>query len=448
MIEYRTDDMPTNVQPTQPAHSAYICLFPSIGLKASGVGPEEKYLAEVYQLYPQADYYAQYSSTGNRAKPGEFVKYPPKSGSGSTGIINAFIKVYPGSKAYPNDNSYLRISNFARIFRTLAEHQGINELHVKLPTRIKAEREQYIQHLEDYLATSKLHGNNPIVYVYSDDEVPEPSAHPSAKPSTKLPSKPSIKLSVKSEQISSVTLYEIDFVRAVASGAEPRNILDYFPAGWDRIVSDSKLQQEADKINSKLSLEELRDPDIFPPLEDIFNAFGYLETEPKVVILGQDPYHGPGQAHGLSFSVKRGVPVPPSLRNIYSALENDPGVKDFKRPNHGCLEAWAKQGVIMLNTALTVKRGTPKSHTEIWERFTERLIQLLSIKYSKLIFVLWGGDAKKKRTAIVGDGHTILEFNHPSPMVKNNTFGTECRHFGQINELLRKWGKTPINWDL
>jgi uracil-DNA glycosylase len=184
---------------------------------------------------------------------------------------------------------------------------------------------------------------------------------------------------------------------------------------------------------------------IYPPPKYIFNAFEKTPFDKvKVVILGQDPYHGAGQAHGLCFSVQRGVTPPPSLVNIFKEIETDLGIAP---PHHGCLEAWAEQGVFMLNAALTVRAGEPMSHSKIgWETFTDAVIRTLSDQKTGLVFLLWGNFARNKRTLIDAHKHHILEAAHPSPLSGGRFFG--CRHFSQTNHLLTTQGLTPINWQL
>jgi uracil-DNA glycosylase len=459
-IQYCDGGMPTSKSDV-PDNDEFLCIFPSIGLKKCG--QYESWLSEFYTKYPHSDYYGQHDSTGKRANPGTFVKYSPTREA--PGIINLYIKVYPGTKTYPNDNSALRIKNFSSAFSALADQQGIRKLHIMIPSKITDEQREYLQHLDDFLASCQLHGSGPTICIYGCNEPIERAKQMIGRPPTKqkinlekkIPtSAPVFKLEFDDSQLSGVVLYEADFVKGkVRCDRDLINrlkagVLQYFsdPAGkWSRLLDDTKLQKEGERIQEKIG--NIIGTDVFPSPSEIFNAFQYLdpEVEPKVVIIGQDPYHGPGQAHGLSFSVKKGVAVPPSLRNIYSALENDPNVH-FKRPNHGCLEDWARQGVIMLNASLTVLKGQAGSHKDVWEVFTDRLIQLLSIKYPGLIYVLWGNDARKKNALINGKDHIVLEFNHPSPMVRNNTFGTECRHFSQINQHLMQKGKTPINWQL
>jgi uracil-DNA glycosylase len=210
------------------------------------------------------------------------------------------------------------------------------------------------------------------------------------------------------------------------------------------------LQPEFDKpyfaaLTTTVRNEIMAGKTVYPPPKFIFNAFEKTPFDKvKVVILGQDPYHGRGQAHGLCFSVQPGVPPPPSLVNIFKEIETDLGIAP---PNHGCLEAWAGQGVFMLNAALTVRAGEPMSHSKIgWETFTDAVIRTLSEQRTGLVFLLWGNFARNKRTLIDGQRHHILEAAHPSPLSQGRFFG--CRHFSQTNDLLAEQGLTPINWQL
>jgi len=182
---------------------------------------------------------------------------------------------------------------------------------------------------------------------------------------------------------------------------------------------------------------------VYPPHEDVFNAFGTPFDDVKVVILGQDPYHGPGQAHGLCFSVRSGVPIPPSLRNIYKELESDLGIKP---PNHGCLDSWVKQGVFLLNTTLTVRAGNPGSHQgQGWEEFTDEVIRKLSAREEPIVFLLWGKPAKSKCFLIDVGRHAIVSAAHPSPMsAAAGFFGS--KPFSKANEALIRMGSKPIDW--
>lgn len=184
---------------------------------------------------------------------------------------------------------------------------------------------------------------------------------------------------------------------------------------------------------------------IYPKPNDIFRAF-WLTPFPKVrvVILGQDPYHGPGQAHGLAFSVPDNVALPPSLKNIYKEIENDTGMqKDFKKGN---LESWAEQGVFLLNTILSVEANTPASHRDIgWEKFTDYVIQKISDDHKHIVFLLWGNYARSKKGLIDTQKHLVLESPHPSPFSAHSGF-FGCKHFSQCNVYLKKHGKKEIFW--
>ena len=184
---------------------------------------------------------------------------------------------------------------------------------------------------------------------------------------------------------------------------------------------------------------------VFPSMHDIFNALKYTPFEnTKVVILGQDPYHEPGQAHGLSFSVKKGVKIPPSLVNIYKELNSDIGMKI---PNHGELTTWATQGVLLLNATLTVRQGQANSHQKIgWATFTDNVIKLLNESERPIVFLLWGGNARSKKAYITGKHHLVLESVHPSPLSAfGGFFG--CKHFSKANEFLKSTNQEPINWN-
>ena len=184
---------------------------------------------------------------------------------------------------------------------------------------------------------------------------------------------------------------------------------------------------------------------IFPPGSQIFRAFDLTPvSELKVVILGQDPYHGFGQAHGLSFSVPDGVPAPPSLKNIFREIETDLGVKMSGYPN---LEKWARQGVLLLNAVLTVRAGIAASHSRKgWEEFTDAVIRYISDNCTGVVFLLWGNFARSKTVLIDRSRHHVLEAAHPSPLARGAFFG--CRHFSQTNAILASQGRTPIDWTL
>jgi uracil-DNA glycosylase len=185
---------------------------------------------------------------------------------------------------------------------------------------------------------------------------------------------------------------------------------------------------------------------IYPKSANVFQAFALTPIENvKVVLLGQDPYHGEGQAHGLCFSVQPGVRLPPSLMNIYKELKIDLGIPTSQ---NGCLENWAKQGVLLLNSVLTVEKGRAGSHQgKGWEQFTDRVIEILNEKMQGLVFLLWGAYAQKKGQFIHADKHLVLKAAHPSPFSAHQGF-LGCRHFSSANAYLEKQGKSPIDWQI
>jgi len=185
---------------------------------------------------------------------------------------------------------------------------------------------------------------------------------------------------------------------------------------------------------------------IYPESKNIFNAFNSTPLDQvKVVILGQDPYHGPDQAHGLSFSVREGVAIPPSLKNMYKEIERDLQVT---MPNHGCLQPWADQGVLLLNATLTVEQASAGAHQgQGWEQFTDRAIQVLSEQRDGVVFLLWGSYAQKKAAMINAKKHLILRAPHPSPLSAYRGF-IGCGHFSKANEYLQQKGQAPIDWRL
>ena len=186
---------------------------------------------------------------------------------------------------------------------------------------------------------------------------------------------------------------------------------------------------------------------VYPPNVDVFNAFSMTPLESvKVVILGQDPYHGPDQAHGLCFSVQHGVRTPPSLVNIYKELAQD--IPGFQIPNHGYLASWAEQGVLLLNSVLTVEAGQANSHRQLgWEQFTDRVIDAVNQYTSGVVFLLWGAHAQKKCKNIDQQKHLILRAPHPSPLSAHRGF-LGCGHFSKANQYLEQLGKSPVNWQV
>ncbi|MBZ9778168.1 uracil-DNA glycosylase [Psychroflexus sp. CAK8W] len=215
-------------------------------------------------------------------------------------------------------------------------------------------------------------------------------------------------------------------------------------ANWKNILKDEFEKPYFESL-IKFVKSEYKSNKCYPKGSDIFNAFEFSPfDETKVVILGQDPYHGPGQAHGLSFSVPKGVAVPPSLQNIYREMKDDLNVDS---PNHGNLEDWAKQGVLLLNATLTVRAHEAGSHqNKGWEIFTDEVIKKLSAHKEGIIFLLWGGFAKKKSKLIDSSKHHILTSGHPSPLSANRGYWFGNKHFSKTNQILQEQGDDAIQW--
>lgn len=214
---------------------------------------------------------------------------------------------------------------------------------------------------------------------------------------------------------------------------------------WDEILAPL-FESENYKTIREFLKKEYSEHEIYPSMYDIFNAFKLTAyKDVKAVILGQDPYHEPNQAHGLCFSVKEGVKLPPSLVNIYKEIKSDLGIVE---PSSGDLTKWAERGVLLLNTTLTVRRGAANSHKNCgWTEFTDEVIKLLNKREDPMVFILWGGNARSKKAFIDGNRHLILESAHPSPLsCYNGFFGS--KPFSKTNEFLSSVGKTPIDWDL
>lgn len=217
-------------------------------------------------------------------------------------------------------------------------------------------------------------------------------------------------------------------------------------SAWLAHLESEFSQDYMQNLRQFLRNEKSQGKQIFPPGEQIFNA---LNTTPlgrvKVVILGQDPYHGPGQAHGLCFSVLPGVAVPPSLKNIFKELKADLGVPT---PSHGYLQSWAEQGVLLLNAVLTVEKAMAASHQgKGWEQFTDKVVEVVNQNKEQVVFLLWGSYAQKKGLIIDRKRHNVLQSTHPSPLSAYRGF-LGCQHFSQVNQYLEKTGQKPINWAL
>lgn len=219
---------------------------------------------------------------------------------------------------------------------------------------------------------------------------------------------------------------------------------------WKKVLGDELYHPYMTHLAAFVERERAGKTPIYPPRELVFNAFYKTPFDKvKVVIIGQDPYHGPGQAHGLSFSVPHGIPQPPSLQNIFKELQTDLGITS---PTHGCLTHWAEQGVLLLNATLTVSESAPMSHHgKGWEQFTDAVVKVLWERQEPVIFVLWGKSAQNKCFHCDGgpgaERHSVLTAPHPSPFsARTGFFG--CRHFSKINEILRQRGAAPIEWKI
>ena len=215
---------------------------------------------------------------------------------------------------------------------------------------------------------------------------------------------------------------------------------------WKARIGDWFAREDMQQLSVFLRQRKAAGASIYPPGKQIFAAFDATPFDAvKVVVLGQDPYHGPGQAHGLSFSVMPGVPVPPSLLNIYKELERDTA---FVRPGHGCLLPWAAQGVLLLNSVLTVEDGTPGAHQRKgWEGFTDHVVDVLNRERENLVFLLWGSYAQAKGKVIDARRHRVLKAPHPSPLSAHRGF-IGCGHFSAANQFLARTAQAPIDWSL
>jgi uracil-DNA glycosylase len=216
---------------------------------------------------------------------------------------------------------------------------------------------------------------------------------------------------------------------------------------WDDFIAQEKSKAYFSELQAFVSGERASGKAIFPPEDEVFTAFNLTPIDKvRVVIIGQDPYHGPEQAHGLCFSVKHGIKTPPSLVNMYKELATD--ISGFTTPEHGHLSTWAEQGVLMLNTVLTVEQGKAHSHAKSgWETFTSHVMEHLNQQTSPIVFILWGAHAIKKGKVITGKQHHILSGPHPSPLsAYRGFFG--CQHFSKTNELLMAMGTPVINWQV
>ncbi|ESO94375.1 hypothetical protein LOTGIDRAFT_175470 [Lottia gigantea] len=217
--------------------------------------------------------------------------------------------------------------------------------------------------------------------------------------------------------------------------------------GWRSALEEEFKQEYMVKLEQKLDAD-YKTKEIFPPEDLIFNALNLTPiNDIKVVIIGQDPYHDDGQAMGLCFSVPEGITVPPSLKNIYTELKTDKDIPGFKIPGHGDLTKWAKRGVLLLNATLTVQAHTPNSHKDYgWQKFTDKIIGIISDQCDRVVFILWGNFAQKKGKIIDDKKHCVIKNGHPSPLSVKHFLGCKC--FSKTNEALKKFERSEIDWRL
>ncbi len=221
--------------------------------------------------------------------------------------------------------------------------------------------------------------------------------------------------------------------------------MKFFGNGWDNALEEEFNKPYFKELFQKVD-EQYVKYKVYPPRGKIFSALKLCDyNDIKVVLLGQDPYHGEGQAHGLCFSVLPGVTPPPSLKNIFKEMSDDIGVPE---PNHGCLVSWAKQGVLLLNTVMTVREGCPNTHAGLgWQTFTDAIIRKVNELEKPVVFLLWGANAKSKKPLITNKRHLVLSCAHPSPLsAYNGFFG--CKHFSKTNAFLKANGREEINWQI
>lgn len=232
----------------------------------------------------------------------------------------------------------------------------------------------------------------------------------------------------------------------IYASAKDASVKGRMHESWMRMVGAEFDKPYMRALRTFLSEEKQQGKIIYPRGAQIFNAFNHTHFDDvKVVLLGQDPYHGPGQAHGLCFSVRPGIKPPPSLVNIFKEINSDLGIPV---PGHGCLDAWSKQGVLLLNSVLTVEQANAGSHAgKGWETFTDKVIETLNDQRDGLVFLLWGSYAQKKGQLIDESKHLVLKAPHPSPLSSHRGF-FGCKHFSRTNQYLKSIAKTPIDWSL
>lgn len=487
----------------QDIDEAHLCLIMSITEKE--VKPRtEPNLYRLITRYPYANAYHEYKQSGKKFGLGTFKQYGGTGGQQS--VIVLFAQYYPGHSRFPNDSASKRKEWFSNALKQLTKVRQLDSVAFDYGNLVEdcgVDLDEYQQLIDDFSSTYQLNHNTSVTpVIYRDPETVRPTVVKETtdraarkispmilRRNLTLTSKPVArsKLSVQAKEAIALAKEEDLQLGKEAGGwlgteetqvSPTKPMLDLSKAAYNQTVltpasfcryqlvdefNQISLRQLANEqsasdwswlftdtiIASKLDQIPIKlEDNVFPASNLIFNAFNLCSSSGlKVVLLGQDPYPTRGNAHGLSFSVPMGVNIPKSLVNVYKAMSQDPLIA-FEIPDHGCLESWAKQGVLLLNAALTVTEGQAGAHSKHWEPITDRMIQLISQQHSNLVFMLWGGFAKKKKRFIQsGKGHLVLEFSHPSPLSANR-LGFDCMHFGLANQYIEEKGCEPIDWQL
>lgn len=391
----------------------------------------EPHTSMLMELYPHANIYNEHKKSGTRSELGTFKIVGNKN---DRKVILLFAQIYQGNNIMPNDNPSSRRNSFTKILEQLISKSSLKSLAFHRGQLT----DQYIQMLDDFTKKYTLrYRDSPLtITIYNSSDVVI-----SPRTSIVTPKQEPVEyLDLEGIELPDTVLFEIDFANIISN----QGLIDMFPQDdeWMWLTADSGFATRINAVDKKLG-DELNADDTFPSPDEIFNAFK-LCKRPKVIILGMDPYAQRGNAHGLSFSVRPNVKIPVSLNNIYGALVNT--IDGFTKPSHGCLQGWAEQGVLLLNSALTVKEGKSGSHIDIWESCTDYMIKKISEKYKNIVFVLWGNNAKAKKSLISTNQHLILEHSHPA--ARQGSFAKECKNFSEINQYLEKHNITSINWQL
>jgi len=411
------------------AKEKYVCCVANAVGRIDPV--EEPEITKFFNIFPNA------SGNNEQIVPSAFGSYKIIKSNTDQSVIIFYARLYPGLRIMSNDNPSIRKNKFIEILDSLLQKPVLTSLAF-MASQLTPE---YIQLLEDF--------NKKYLLRHTDADL-NIKIYGSAKPCEEY-----LNLSNIFPEDEPPTLYEIDFIKIIepeinelgidkptTNESATQCLATLFPAEkcWAWLFSDQKFQELLLHVDQELG-QTLYQDDTFPQPNEIFNAFKLCQN-PKVVILGQDPYPTRGNAHGLAFSVKKGVKIPVSLNQIFTSMKDIDG---FKKPKHGCLESWAKQGVLLLNSGLTVKEGCAGSHVSRWETLTDYIIKRISEHYKKLIFILWGVKAQEKKR-LIAKSHLILEHSHPA--ARTGSFGKECKNMEKVNPFLIKEGLEPIDWNL